>query len=123
MTADKNINDISKGTDMDISKISAAIEQIGYNAGNLRGITRDEDIQRFAQENGISVSQAKSILQEAEQKAQEIEQISQQNAILDVISQQDDEEEIFIVNDADFDNFLNQQSPEQQMQNIFNQNV
>ena len=105
---------------MDISKISAAIGSLGYDAGSLKG-TQEQDIQKFAQENGVSVSEARAILQEAEQKTQENEQmLAQQSAMLDYLGQ-DDEEEIQIVDDADFDNFLNEQSPEQQMQTIFAQ--
>lgn len=105
---------------MDISRISSAIDQLGYDAGSLKG-TQEQDIQKFAQENGISVSEAKSILQQAEQKTQENEQMfAQQSAMLDYLGQ-DEEEEIIVVDDADFDSFLNEQSPEQQMQNIFAQ--
>lgn len=105
---------------MDISRISAAIGSLGYDAASLKG-TQEQDIQKFAQENGISVSEARSVLQKAEQKTQENEQMfAQQSAMLDYLGQ-DEEEEIQIVDDADFDNFLNEQSPEQQMQSIFAQ--
>ena len=105
---------------MDISKISAAIEGIGYNPAGISG-TNDEDIQKFAQKNGISVEEAKSVLKEAEEKAEENDKIIAQEAALmsQMLNQPDEEEEIQIVDDADFDKFLKEESPEQKMQEIF----
>ncbi len=105
---------------MDISKINAALEGIGYNPAGIKG-TGEQDVQKFAQENGISVDEAKSILREAEEKAEENDKIMAQEATLmsQVLNRPDEEEEIQIVDDADFDKFLKEESPEQKMQDIF----
>ena len=105
---------------MDISKISAAIEGIGYNPAGISG-TNEEDIQKFAEKNGISVEEAKSVLKEAEEKAEENDKIMAQEAALmsQILNQSDEEEEIQIVDDADFDKFLKEESPEQKIQDIF----
>lgn len=107
---------------MDISKISAAIEQIGYNPYGLQG-TNQEEIEKFAQKNGISIEEAKNILSEAEEKAEENNKIASQEAALmaELLNTPDEEEEIQIIDDFDFDNFLNEENPEQKIQNIFAQ--
>ena len=107
---------------MDISKIGAAIEQLGYNPFGVQG-QGEQDAQKLAQQNGISVQEAKEILKEAEQKVQENDKMSAQvsEMMLDLLNQSDEEEEIVIIDDFDFDNFLNEESPEQKMQNIINQ--
>ena len=104
---------------MEVNKISSAIEQAGLNPFGVSG-TGDNDAMKLAQQNGISVEEAKSILQEAEKRAQENDKMmAQQSAMLDVLNSQD-EEELVEFDDADFDNFLNEQSPEQQMQDMMN---
>lgn len=106
---------------MEIGKINAAIERSGYNPFGVSG-TSDQDAQKLAEKNGISVEEAKNILQEAEKTAQENDKMSaQQSAMLEMLNTQD-EEELVVIDDADFDNFLNQQEPEQQMQNLLNKN-
>ena len=107
---------------MDISKIGAAIEQIGYSASGVQGIS-EQDAQKLAQRNGISLEEAKGILKEAQEKAQENDKIAMQEAALmaEILNSPDEEEEIQVIDDFDFDNFLKEESPEQKMQNIFNQ--
>ena len=93
---------------MEISKIAETIKNMGYDPYGISS-TGSQDAQKLAQTNGITVEEAQAILKEAEQ---------QTSAMLDLLSSQD-EEEIVEFDDADFDNFLNQTSSEEQMQNIF----
>ncbi len=107
---------------MDISKLSSAIAQSGYNPFGISS-TGDMDAQKLAQQNGISVEEAKGILKEAEHKVEENEQLQAETAaMLDMLNSQD-EEEIIITDDVDFDNFLNEESPEQKMQEILSQQM
>jgi len=117
--ADIKITVNEKGRIMDISKINAAIEGIGYNSAGIQG-TSEQDAQKLAQENRISIEEAKSILREAEEKAEENDKIMAQEAALmeQILNQPDEEDEIQIVDDADFDKFLQEESPEQKMQDI-----
>lgn len=105
---------------MEIGKINAAIEQAGYNPFGVSG-TGEQDAMKLAEKNGISIQKAQEILKEAEQTTKENAQMqAQQAAMLEMLNTQD-EEEMIVLDDVDFDNFLNQQSPEQQMQNTMNQ--
>ena len=106
---------------MEIGKINAAIEQAGYNPFGISG-TSEQDAQKLAEKNGISVEEAKKILQEAQQSAEENDKLSaQQSAMLDILNSRD-EEELVVLEDADFDDFLNQRDSEQQMQDLLNKN-
>ena len=106
---------------MEIGKINTAIEQAGYSPAGISG-SREQDAKNFAEKNGISVEEAKQILLEAEQKVQEEDKLSaQQSAMLEMLNTED-EEELVVLDDADFDNFLNQQDPEQQMQDLLTKN-
>ena len=105
---------------MDIGKINSAIEQAGYNPFGISG-TNEQDAMKLAQENGISVEEAKNILQEAQKRAEENDKMAmQQSAMLDVLNAQD-EEELIAIDDADFDNFLNNIDSESQMHDMLNQ--
>ncbi len=106
---------------MDISKINAAIQDIGYNPAGIQS-TNEQDAQKFAEKNGISLEEAKSILKEATEKAEENEKImAQESALMEqILNRPDEEDEIQIVDDADFDKFLQEETPEQKMQDIFN---
>ncbi|MCQ2957558.1 MAG: hypothetical protein MJ180_01500 [Candidatus Gastranaerophilales bacterium] len=107
---------------MEISKITSSIEQMGYNPFSVSG-TGEQDIAKFAQANNISVEEAKAIFEKAEEKAIQNDKMQQEaSAMLDMLSDQD-EEELVVLDDADFDNFLNENTSEEQMQNIFNQQL
>jgi len=102
------------------NKINFAISQIGYNPFEVKG-NEDEDVKKLAEKNNISVEEAKKVLKEAEEKVDKNEQMQQQmNAMLELLDTQD-EEEIIVIDDADFDNFLKESSPEQKMLDIFAQ--
>ena len=105
---------------MDVGKINFEIQQSGYNPFSISG-DKNQDAQDFALKNGISVEEATQILQEAEKKAEEDEKMqAQQSAMLELLNTQD-EEEMVVLDDADFDNFLNNFDAEEQMQNMLNQ--
>jgi len=107
---------------MDISKINLAISQTGYNPFSISGVG-EEDAQKLAEQNNISVEEAKQVLKEAEEKVDKQDKLKQEaSAMLEMLNSQD-EEEIIIIDDVDFDNFLNQNSPEQQMQDLLQQNM
>ena len=104
---------------MDIGKINSAIQQSGYNPFSISG-DKERDAQDFALKNGISVEEAKQILQEAEKRATEEEKMAaQQSALLDALNTQD-EEEVPEIDDVDFDNFLNNIDSETQMHDMLN---
>ena len=105
---------------MDIGKINSAIQQAGYNPFAVSG-TGEDDAKKLAQQNGISIEEAQEVLKEAEKKAQEDEKLkAQQAAMLSALNTQD-EEVVPEIEDADFDNFLNNIDSEMQMQNMLNQ--
>ena len=105
---------------MDIGKINSAIQQAGYNPFSVSG-TGEDDAKKLAQQNGISIEEAQEVLKEAEKKAQEDEKLkAQQAAMLSNLNTQD-EEVVPEIEDADFDNFLNNIDSEMQMQNMLNQ--
>ena len=105
---------------MDVGKINLAIQQAGYNPFSVSG-NKDQDAEDFALKNGISVEEAKQILQEAEKTAEENDKMSvQQSAMLEALNTQD-EEELIVLDDADFDNFLNDKDAENQMHDMLNQ--
>ena len=105
---------------MDIGKINSAIQQAGYNPFAVSG-TGEEDAMKLAQKNGISVEEAQEILKEAEKQAEENDKMAaQQSAMLEVLNTQD-EEELVVLDDADFDNFLNNKDAENQMHDMLNQ--
>lgn len=107
---------------MDISKINSAISQAGYNPFAIGGVG-EQDAQKLAEQNNISIEEAKQVLKEAEEKVDKNDKLQQEaSAMLEMLNTQD-EEEIIIIDDADFDNFLNENSPEQQMQDLLKQNV
>ena len=102
---------------MEIDKISSAIAQAGYNPFGISG-TSEFDAMKLAQENGISVEEAKEVLKEAEEKAKQPDLLSQADAgMLDMLNAQD-EEELVAFDDKEFDDFLSQVSPESQMQDM-----
>ena len=75
---------------------------------------------KLAQENGITVEEAKEVLKEAEEKAKQLDLQFQDNTnVLDVLNAQD-EEELVAFDDKEFDDFLSQTSAESQMQNMLN---
>ena len=107
---------------MDISKINSAISQAGYNPFSISGVG-EQDAQKLAEQNNISIEEAKQVLKEAEEKVDKNDKLKQEtSAMLEMLNSQD-EEEIIIIDDADFDNFLNENSPEQQMQDLLKQNM
>jgi len=109
---------------MEIGKINNALEQMGYNPFAVGGGTSNEDAQKLAEKNGISIEEAQNILKEAEEKAEENDRImSQQAALMAELLNDQDEEEIEIVDDIDFDNFLKEESPEQKMQALLQQQL
>ena len=108
---------------MDVSKINFAISQSGYNPFSISG-TGDEDAQKLAEQNNISIEEAKKVLKEAEEKVEKNDQMTKEaSAMLEMLNTQDEEEEIIIVDDADFDNFLNENTAEEQMQDMLNKQL
>ena len=104
---------------MEVDKISSMIQQAGYNPLGVSG-TSDQDAMKLAQENGITVEEAKEVLKEAEEKAKQLDLQFQDNTnVLDVLNAQD-EEELVAFDDKEFDDFLSQTSAESQMQNMLN---
>ena len=103
---------------MDISKINPFLENMGFNAAKISNPTDTAEIQKFAQENGISVNEAEKILKTAEAKANEKENLFKEYSEIQELLQSQDEEEIIEIEDLDFDTFLNEENPEQKMQEI-----
>ena len=104
---------------MEVDKISSMIQQTGYNPFGVSG-TSEQDAMKLAQENGITVEEAKEVLKEAEEKAKQLDFLFQDNTnVLDVLNAQD-EEELVAFDDKEFDDFLSQTSAESQMQNMLN---
>ena len=104
---------------MEVDRISSMIQQAGYNPFGVSG-TSDQDAMKLAQENGITVEEAKEVLKEAEEKAKQLDLQFQDNTnVLDVLNAQD-EEELVAFDDKEFDDFLSQTSAESQMQNMLN---
>ena len=107
---------------MDISKINLAISQAGYNPFNISGVG-EQDAQKLAEQNNISIEEAKQVLKEAEEKVNKSDKLQQEaSSMLEMLNSQD-EEELIVIDDIDFDNFLNENSPEQKMQDLLMQNI
>ena len=84
---------------MDISKINSAISQAGYNPFAIGGVG-EQDAQKLAEQNNISIEEAKQVLKEAEEKVDKNDKLQQEaSAMLEMLNTQD-EEEIIIIDDA-----------------------
>jgi len=96
---------------MEIPGINNIIENMGYNSFGINS-TGTQEAEELAQINGISTEEAQEILTRAAEE---------ESAMLDLLSTQEEEEELIGLSDVDFDAFLNEDKPESIMQNLYNQ--
>ena len=106
---------------MDISKINPFIINAGYNIGGISNATDQDEIQKFAQENGIDIQEAERILKQANIEATQKEALFQEYSEIHELLNSQDVEEIIEIEDMDFDTFLNEENPEQKIQELLAQ--